>query len=140
MRKRTRARELALQLLYQIDVRGDEIVEDVDDMLARSGKSEDTFEFARELVLGTVEHRPDYDRRIAEVAEHWDISRMAAVDRNILRLAVHEMLVRDDIPEKVSINEAIELGKKYSTENSGAFINGILDRIRRTLADAEEES
>ena len=133
MRKRTRARELALQVLYQVDVRGDEILADLEDLFVRSEKPEDTFEFARELVMGTVENRPDHDRRIGEVAEHWDISRMAVVDRNILRLAVYEMLHRPDIPEKVTINEAIELGKKYSTENSGAFINGILDRIRRSL-------
>ncbi|MHC4471955.1 MAG: transcription antitermination factor NusB [Planctomycetota bacterium] len=138
MRKRTRARELALQVLYQIDLRGDELVEELEEILLASEKPEDVARFARELVLGTVEHRPDYDRRISDVAEHWDISRMAVIDRNILRLAVHEMIERSDIPPKVTINEAIELGKKYSTENSGAFINGILDRIRRSLDGSDE--
>jgi transcription antitermination factor NusB len=139
MRKRTRARELALQVLFQIDLRGDEIVEDIDEVLLASEKPEDVRLFARELVLGTATGRSDYDRRISEVAEHWDISRMAVIDRNIMRLAVHEMIERDDIPPKVTINEAIELAKKYSTENSGAFVNGILDRIRRSLADGDEE-
>ena len=67
------------------------------------------------------------------MAEHWDVRRMAAIDRNIIRMAVFEMRERSDIPSKVSINEAIELGKKYSTAQSGAFINGILDRIRKVL-------
>lgn len=135
MRKRTRARELALQLLYQIDVRGEDLLDDLDDLLLDTGKEEEVRAFAKELVLGTVEHREECDRHIKDVAEHWDIRRMATVDRNILRLAVFEMTSRDDIPEKVSINEAIELGKKYSTGNSGAFVNGILDKIRRVLSE-----
>jgi N utilization substance protein B len=96
-------------------------------------------EFAETLIRGTIAARPDADRRIAEVSEHWDINRMAILDRNILRLAVYEMTERPEIPPKVTINEAIELGKKYSTGNSGAFINGILDRIRRSLATDEGE-
>jgi len=135
MRKRTRGRELALQLLYQVDVRGEDLLDDLDDLLLDTGKEEEVRAFAKELVLGTVEHREECDRYIKDVAEHWDIRRMATVDRNILRLAVYEMTSRDDIPEKVSINEAIELGKKYSTGNSGAFVNGILDKIRRMLSE-----
>jgi transcription antitermination factor NusB len=133
MRKRTRARELALQILYQFDLRGDEVLEDLDSILERSGKARDVTEFTRALVTGTAALSEEADRQIAEVAEHWDVRRMAAIDRNILRMAVFEMRERDDIPTKVSINEAIELGKKYSTGQSGAFINGILDRIRRAL-------
>jgi len=135
MRKRTRGRELALQLLYQVDVRGEDLLDDLDDLLLDTGKEEEVRAFAKELVLGTVEHREECDRYIKDVAEHWDIRRMATVDRNILRLAVYEMTSRDDIPEKVSINEAIELGKKYSTGNSGAFVNVILDKIRRMLSE-----
>lgn len=133
MRKRTRGRELALQILYEYDLRGEEVLDDLDEKLAESGKSEETQEFARQLVLGTVSQWEEAGRRISEVAAHWDLSRMAVIDRNILRLSVFEMSRRPDIPPKVSINEAIELGKKYSTGQSGAFINGILDRIRRTL-------
>jgi N utilization substance protein B len=139
MRKRTRARELALQILFQFDLRGEEILDDLDGILVRSGKAPDVAEFARELVLGTVAMSEEADRQIAEVAEHWDVRRMAAIDRNILRMAVFEMRERTDIPNKVAINEAIELGKKYSTAQSGAFINGILDRIRRAIdADGQD--
>jgi transcription antitermination factor NusB len=139
MRKRTRARELALQILYQADLRGDEVLDDLSRLLEESGKGEDVREFARELVVGTRGRTEDLDRMISEVAEHWDVRRMATVDRNIIRMAVFEMLERDDIPRKVSINEAIELGKKYSTQQSGAFINGILDRIRRGLEEPDGE-
>jgi len=131
MRKRTRARELALQILFQYDLRGIEILDDLDGILERSGKAPNVTEFAGELVRGTAAIGEEVDELIASVAEHWDVRRMAAIDRNILRMAVFEMRERTDIPAKVTINEAIELGKKYSTAQSGAFINGILDRIRR---------
>jgi transcription antitermination factor NusB len=133
MRKRSRARELALQILFQLDLRGDEILDDLDGILVRSGKADDVTAFASDLVKGTAEITEEIDAEIASVAEHWDVRRMAAIDRNIIRMAVFEMRERSDIPSKVSINEAIELGKKYSTAQSGAFINGILDRIRRVL-------
>lgn len=135
MRRRTRARELALQILYQVDVRGPEILDDIDSLLAASEEAEDVRTFARGLVAGTCECREEADGLISKVAEHWDIGRMAIVDRNVLRLAVYEMLRCRDIPVKVAINEAIELGKRYSTGNSGAFINGILDRIRTLLSE-----
>jgi transcription antitermination factor NusB len=134
MRRRTRARELALQVLYQVDVRGPEILEDLESLLAEGGADEEVRGFARELVRGTCECREEADRLISGVAEHWDIARMAVVDRNVLRLAVYEMLRCREVPVKVAINEAIELGKRYSTGNSGAFINGILDRIRTLLS------
>ncbi|MHC4957346.1 MAG: transcription antitermination factor NusB [Planctomycetota bacterium] len=132
MRKRTRARELALQLLYQIDARGDEVLDQVGDFLdAESGGDEEICRFARELLDGTLERREPIDEIISGAAQNWHLTRMAIIDRNILRMAVFEMLHVQDIPAKVSINEAIELGKRYSTEQSGSFINGILDRIRR---------
>jgi transcription antitermination factor NusB len=136
MRKRTRARELALQVLYQIDLRGPATPEELEEMLRDSGKPDDVLDFARVLVRGTLERMEEADSWISEAAEHWDIRRMAVIDRNVLRMAVYEMLGREDIPAKVTINEAIELGKKYSTENSGGFVNGILDRIRRTIEKA----
>ena len=144
MRKRTRARQVALQLLTLVDTRGDEALADIDDTLRmlykldRNGEirterdiDEDTLQFARKLVEGSREMRADIDKIIGNAAQNWHLSRMAILDRNILRMAVYEMLHVDDIPAKVSINEAIELGKRYSTQHSGAFINGILDRIRR---------
>ena len=91
--------------------------------------------FSRRLVEGSLLHRSETDALLKEVACNWDVKRMAAVDRNILRMAVYELVHCDDIPPKVTINEAIELGKRFSTAKSGGFINGILDRVRIDLED-----
>ena len=132
MRKRTRAREIALQMLYQADARGTEVLEQVEEFLAReAGGDDEVVEFARMLVQGTVEQGEAIDEIITGAAQNWHLRRMAIVDRNILRMAVFEMLHVEEIPAKVSINEAIEMGKRFSTQQSGSFINGILDRIRR---------
>ncbi len=130
MKKRTRARELALQFLYQLDLLGEEILDELPGFLRSEERDAQTCRFARRLVEGTHEHRMAIDAEIQGVAQNWQISRMAVIDRNVLRLATYELLMCDDIPPKVAINEAIELGKRYSTANSGAFINGILDRVR----------
>ena len=130
MRRRTKARELALQFLYQFDLRGESVRDDFAEFLDASSKDEEVNEFARRLVAGTIEMRPEIDVTLTKVARNWDLRRMAAIDRNILRMAIYELLHCTDIPPKVSINEAIDLGKKFSTQNSGAFINGILDRIK----------
>jgi transcription antitermination factor NusB len=130
VKKRTRARELALQFLYQHDLLGDEFLEDGERRLREEERDQGTLEFALRLVRGTVQHRSELDEIIQAVAQNWDVSRMAVIDRNVLRLASFEMLHCDDIPPKVSINEAIELGKRFSTQNSGGFINGILDKVR----------
>ena len=89
--------------------------------------------FAEELVRGVIAHHPEIDPLIAKHAEHWEIDRMGTVDRNAMRIAVFEMLYRDDIPPVVSINEAVDLAKAYSSIESGKFVNGILDRIRQDL-------
>ncbi|MHB9006218.1 MAG: transcription antitermination factor NusB [Limisphaerales bacterium] len=86
--------------------------------------------FAEPLIRGTLQHRDEADAEIVRYAKNWDLHRMAVVDRNILRLAIFEMLHRDDIPPVVSINEAVDIAKKFSTEESGKFVNGILDKIR----------
>ena len=130
MKKRTRARELALQALYQLDIQGEEFAPEVAGFLGDEETDKETVEFALALVRGVALEREDIDGRIAGVAQNWDISRMAVIDRNVLRMATYELLFREEIPPKVSINEAIELGKRFSTKNSGAFINGILDRIK----------
>ena len=130
LRKRSRARELALQGLYQVDLRGEEVADDVRRWLAEATAEPEVREFARQLVDGCLACRDELDARIASVAQNWEIRRMAVVDRNILRLASYELLYLDDVPVKVSINEAIDLAKRYSTADSGAFVNGILDRIR----------
>jgi len=89
--------------------------------------------FADPLIRCALEHRDEADALIKKHAKNWDLPRMAAVDRNILRLAIYEMLHRDDIPPVVSINEAVDIAKKFSTEDSGKFVNGILDKVKSEL-------
>jgi transcription antitermination factor NusB len=129
MRKRTRARELALQALYQIEIRGRDVLEDAISFCVGRAGDEEVGQFASELVKGCQNHLGEIDKEITSAVENWELPRMAVVDRCILRLAVYEILFRDDIPPKVSVNEAIELAKKYSTENSSMFVNGILDKV-----------
>jgi len=135
--KRTKARERAVQALYQIDV----AATDLDEALSRFWKSfepveREVMELAEELVRGVAKHRREVDDAIEDVSENWRLDRMARVDRNVLRLAVFELLHRHDVPVKVVINEAIELGKKFGSESSGAFINGVLDRVAGALPPA----
>jgi transcription antitermination factor NusB len=134
MKERRKAREIALAFLYQWEVRGDEVLAEMEDVLLKDRRSEECSSYARDLVRGAIERREELDRLLSEAAEHWRIERMAAVDRNLLRMGVLELLwKREDAPPKVAINEAIELAKRFSTENSGAFVNGVLDRVRRNL-------
>jgi len=131
--KRTRARERALQALYQIDV----AAEGIDEALGRFWKSfepveREVMDLAEALVRGVAEHRRVIDDTIERISTNWRLDRMAKVDRNVLRLAVYELL-RTDVPVKVVINEAIELGKKFGSESSGAFVNGVLDRVAAEL-------
>ncbi len=135
--RRTKARERAVQALYQIDV----AATDLDEALARFWRSfepveREVREVAEALVRGVAAHRREIDDRIEGVSTNWRLDRMARVDRNVLRLAVHELLHRPDVPVKVVINEAIELGKKFGSESSGAFINGVLDRVAAALPAA----
>ncbi|HTT72461.1 MAG TPA: transcription antitermination factor NusB [Anaeromyxobacteraceae bacterium] len=134
--KRTRARERAVQALYQIDV----TASDLEEALSRFWRSfepveREVMDLAEGLVRGVAEHRRAIDEAIEGGSAHWRLDRMAKVDRNVLRLAVHELLHREEVPVKVVINEAIELGKKYGSESSGAFINGVLDKIASGLKD-----
>ncbi len=89
--------------------------------------------FAEPLIRGTLEHRAAIDEHIIKHAQNWDLHRMAVVDRNVLRLAIYEMLHREDIPPVVSINEAVDIAKKFSTEDSGKFVNGLLDKVKGEL-------
>jgi N utilization substance protein B len=130
--KRRRAREYALQLLFQIDVTNTEFSDELfEDFWEGIKEDNDIKEFTRDLVVGTRKNLEEIDRIISETAKNWTIERMAIVDRSILRAATYELLYRADIPRKVIINEAIEISKKYSTEDSASFINGILDKIQR---------
>lgn len=138
IRRRSRAREIAMQVLFQFDVRGERYADEAGRTVAGLCENEaegegDVVEFAARLVEGTLQHRTAIDQRLQSVTRNWDLRRMAIVDRNVLRMAAYELMFCADVPPKVAINEAIELGKKYSTANSGGFVNGILDRIRIDL-------
>jgi len=134
MRKRTKARELALQILYQLDLRGDDLHGGVEEFLKAATGDGEILDFARLLISGAWERRAEIDKIIEGAARNWEIRRMAAIDRNILRLATFELLHLEEIPPLVTINEAIDMAKKYSTKKSGHFVNGILDHIRTTSA------
>jgi N utilization substance protein B len=129
---------MAVKVLYQADMSGVGINEAFQLFCEHFGGSEESRGFAKELLDGILAHLDEIDSLISQFSEHWRLDRMSRVDRNILRLAIYELLRRPEIPAKVSINEAVELGKKFGTEDSGAFINGILDRIRFHLRAGEE--
>ena len=132
-RKRTQARELVLWALYLVDIRGAESKDQVPELFRSQTDDPDVLAFARELFDGCLRNRDELDGKIAEVAENWQIHRMAVIDRNVLRLGAYELMFLKDIPPKVSINEAIDLAKRYSTAESGAFVNGILDKLRTQI-------
>jgi N utilization substance protein B len=133
MGKRRKARELALMLLYELDFRPSDLAAVLREFWRDRVVPPEVRAFADELVRGTAEKIAELDGTIEANAAHWSLARIAPVERNILRLAAYELLFRDDIPERVAINEAIELAKLYGSEESGAFVNGILDQIRLHL-------
>ena len=130
MGKRRRARELAVSFLYQLEFHPDDPEGAMKAFWRDRPAPPEVKAFADELVRGTLKHKEAIDKILAEHTEHWSLPRMALVDRNILRMAVYELLFRSGIPEKVTINEAIEIAKAYGTEESGKFVNGILDRVK----------
>jgi len=135
--KRRKAREIALQFLYQLDQNSaDDPAPYEADFWQRHPVDPDTRAFAESLVRGSKARQATIDAIIARSAEHWELERMAVVDRNILRLGVYELLEEPNVPPKVAINEAIEIAKKFGTAESGRFINGVLDRIHRELRSA----
>ena len=135
MGRRRQARELALQLLYELDLRGEaDPGEALEEFWRRQGEVPDEVRsFAESLVRGTKAHQEKIDELIGRFAERWDLDRMAVVDRNVLRAGIFELLWAGDVPPKVAINEALEIARKFSTEDSTRFINGLLDRVRREL-------
>ncbi|MEY2907458.1 MAG: utilization substance protein B-like protein [Verrucomicrobiota bacterium] len=130
---RREGREAAIQFLYQRDLGGGAGVSDLQEFYAFRGLSPSARRFCEGLVSGLLDHTADIDVALREHTQNYELERLSAVDRNILRLAVHEMLFCDDIPPVVSINEAIDIAKKYGTEESGRFVNGVLDKIKATL-------
>lgn len=129
--KRRRSREYALQILFQLELTGNGL----NDALLKAfwkgvnHEPDDVKEFTHSIVRETLENLNKIDEIIKAAAQNWSLERMAVIDRNILRAATNELAFREDIPASVAINEAIEIAKKFSTEESASFINGILDRI-----------
>jgi N utilization substance protein B len=130
VKERRKAREIVLQALYAWEVGGSPIRETLG-QLCKERIAAETADYAEQLASRVEEHRERLDAYIADQTANWRLDRFAAVDRNILRMAIAEMLFMEDVPAKVSIDEAIELAKKYSTEKSGKFVNGILDPIAK---------
>lgn len=134
---RRRAREYALQMLFQREFTGPDRERTVPlDIGPGKDVKEELREFALDIYRGTLSHLAEIDGVIQDAAEHWELHRMAAVDRNILRFAVYEILYRKDIPSAVTINEALEIAKKYSSLESVPFINGLLDKVAKVRAKA----
>lgn len=130
--KRRKAREYALQMLFQSDFTKKKIDrKDFEEFWSGKNESENVKGFTEELVKGTLERLDEIDKTIERVAENWLLKRMAAVDRNILRFAAYEILYRKDIPSAVTINEALEIAKKYSSTEAAPFLNGVLDRLAK---------
>jgi len=135
MPARHRSRQRALQILFELDMHHQPIETAIaayyDSLYSEENEERpEPDPFMEELIRGTMENGAAIDLRIARHSEHWRVERMAAVDRNVLRLAIYEMLHRQDIPPVVSINEAVDIAKKFSTQDSGKFVNGILDKLK----------
>lgn len=137
MGTRRKARELAVQLLYQYDLGKMALEEAMSLFWEHFPVQLEIREFCRQLVLGTLDRLALIDELLSEASENWSLHRMSVVDRNILRLATYELLDRADIPPSVSLNEAIEIAKKYSTPDAAVFINGVLDRVKRMVYPVE---
>ncbi len=126
-----RSRELALQMLFQMDLGTVQLKDLEENFLPHASAPEAAKELALGMVRNTWVKISDIDRRLRSLAENWDLTRMAAVDRNILRLAAYEILFDPEIPKSVAINEAIEIVKRFSTEESSKFVNGVLDKLEK---------
>jgi transcription antitermination protein NusB len=140
MTKRRKARQYALQFLYGIDLvalepeerKKYDLFRGLDEFWKGADETDpDVKAFAEGLIRGTVDHLSDIDALVQKAVDKWKLLRMAAIDRNIIRVASYEILFREDIPDAVSMNEALEIAKRFSTAESAAFINGILDRISK---------
>jgi N utilization substance protein B len=131
--RRKKSREFALQVLYQLNITKQDVITALTQFQEHFLSPGEADEFLRRLVLGVLEHCPELDRLIEQYSENWRLDRINLIDRNILRMALFELLYCEDIPPKVTINEAIDLGKRFGSEDSGSFINGILDRIQNEV-------
>ncbi|BDV30586.1 transcription antitermination factor NusB [Microbacterium terricola] len=136
MGARTKARKRALDILFQADVRGEEVAATLAAEAKRASNEparEASWLYAREIVDGVIDNRDEIDEQITTFAKDWSLARMPAVDRAVLRIGVWELLFNDEVPAAVAIDEAVELAKEYSTDESGSFVHGVLGRIARTV-------
>jgi len=131
MGTRRNSRELALQALYQGELAGETGLLDFEEFCAHFQVNKKAMPYAKKLLQGVQGKREEINQRISRYAENWRLERMSVIDRNILRLAVFELHYQDDVPTSVAINEAVEIAKRYSTDDSGSFINGVLDAMAR---------
>jgi N utilization substance protein B len=128
MARRSRAREVALQILYQDDLNPEHHSSDDERFVEHRLQAPELVEFASSLIAGVRRNRGELDHLLTQTADHWSLARMAATDRNVLRLGAYEILY-SDTPGRVAINEAVELAKRFGTRQSAQFVNGILDRL-----------
>ena len=140
MTTRRFGREWAVQFLFQHDFNAGDTDRALEDFWALQNVDQEARPFAAELIRGVLDHLHELDERIQTYADHWEVKRMNAVDRNAMRLALFEMLFRPDIPPVVSINEAVDIAKRFSSNESGKFVNGILDRARKDLDRPSREA
>ena len=140
MGTRRKSRELALQALYQGDLAGQNDLLDFEDFCVHFQVNKKSIPYAKKLVDGIQEKGEVLNQLISKYAENWRLERMSLIDRNILRLAVYEVHYQDDVPVSVAINEAVEIAKRYSTDDSGPFINGILDAMAKDEASGAESN
>jgi N utilization substance protein B len=140
MGTRRRSRELAMQVLFQMEINPDDSKEAIEVFCSHFRVPTKTKPFFLKLVQGVHEFQGEIDPLIERFSDNWKINRMSGVDRNVMRVAVYELLYCDDIPPTVSINEAVDIGKRFGTEESGAFINGIIDSIRISVEKSQSSS
>jgi N utilization substance protein B len=140
MRKRSKSRECALQMLYQVDIRQAPFQQIMEEFWRAHDAELDVKTFANQLMQGTLGHLTEIDTLITNHADNWALKRMAVIDRNILRLGTYELLYAREVPSKVCLNEAIELAKRFGDAESGKFINGILDSVHKTSTRPEQPS
>ena len=134
--KRSRAREAALKILYQLDVTKDPAEQGMKLFFRHHRIPAESQPFVAALVRGAVQHRSKIDDLLSKHTTNWSVNRMSIIDRNVLRLAVYELLFEEQTPPKVVINEAVELAKKFGAHDSGKFVNGVLDSIHKTEREA----
>jgi N utilization substance protein B len=131
--RRRKSREFALQVLYQLNITKQDATKALTQFQENFLPNEEADDFLKRLVLGVIEHYAELDRLIERYSENWRLDRINMIERNILRMALFELLYCEEIPPKVTLNEAIDLGKRYGSEESGSFINGLLDRIQNEV-------